>query len=232
MSSKHARTMAVVAAIAASAVAAPAASAASSLALAHARQQVRAAQHESHAAVSRLVARVRARRAHAADALSGPTPSQQALAVALYDAGSASEDATQSNLPVPSFTADVARAPIAKAAGCWGPARDTWRHTIAGGANVVSLTETNPSWCGNGSSITFGHDNWDHKPWSQYPYCLTNVSNHQGWDHYASWAHGGIWGTTGIYTIAFVCAPILGSEHATVRVAANGYHDGYDDFGF
>lgn len=87
------------------------------------------------------------------------------------------------------------------------------------------------SWCGNGSSIT-SIDGWGHHTWSQYPYCITDTSTQGGWDVYPSWQHGGQWGTTGLYTLAIVCAPILGSSHATMRVAANGYWDEYDDFGY
>lgn len=182
--------------------------------------------------------------AHAASvAAVGPSNQTQALAVALYDAGSSTAVTAPVAPPNPSAAlppvgsaptlVQANRAsPIAHAASCWGPVKSYWVHTIAGGANVASLTETNPSWCGNGSSISFGFNNWDHQTWSNYPYCLTNVSNHQGWDQHPAWAHGGLWGTTGVYSLAIVCIPILGSEHVTLRVAANGYWDRYDDFGF
>jgi hypothetical protein len=221
------RRLSLVAVAALAVSAAPAAA----LQLRYARQEVPAAQRQGPAAVRRLAARVMTPPAKAADASApsvGPSVQTQALAVALYEAGSSSGDST-----APPTALSVDRAgPIAHAASCWGPAVSKWWHNIAGGATVARLTVTNPSWCGNGSSITYGAGNWDHQPWSNYPYCLTSVSNHQGWDKYPSWGHGGIWGTAGVYTIPFVCAPILGSNHATLRVAANGYSDHYDDFGF
>jgi hypothetical protein len=211
---------------------------ASAFTAAAARKEVRAAVGHP-AAIHALQRRIGLGRAHAADA-GGPTPDQQELAVALYDAGDSEQ--LQSGSPAvgpppgaplgPLAGAARAHLPRAHAASCWGPARATWIHTILGGAHVAQLTEVNPSWCGNGRSISFGAGNWDHKTWAQWPYCMTNVSNHQGWDRYPVWAHGGIWGTSGVYTVALVCVPILGSSHATVRVAANGYWDRYDDFGF
>lgn len=219
----------VAAALTAASLAAPAAAQATSPAQ-HARQEVRTAQKRGPRAVRRLAANVQRRTAHSASgAQTGPTPAQQALAVAMYQAGGVTETVTPSPVGEPAFSSDMA---VAASTKCRGPAKSYWSHSIAGGATVASLTETNPSWCGNGSSITFGHDNWQHKPWSNYPYCLTSVSTHQGWDKYPAWAHGGMWATTGVYTIALVCAPILGSEHTTLRVAANGYRDHADDFGF
>jgi hypothetical protein len=193
------------------------------------------AERQGQAAERRLAARVLRRpRAAAADAV-GPTAQQQALAIALYRAGSNSGEeemvpAPSEAAPPPAFLTDAARA---HAAGCWGQIRSTWSHTIAGGAVVVWLRDINDGWCGNGSTITYGSHNFDRTQWAQYPYCLTNMSFRQGRDGTGyRWAHSGHWGTTGVYTGALLCLPILGSEHATLRIAANGYWDRYDDYGF
>jgi hypothetical protein len=203
-------------------------------ALPSAQAQVAAAQASGQ--IGSLVAQVEQR-------VTPPTISQDALAEALYNAGSGT---AQSALVAPPSSASsppaqtaatsglrTAHAPTATAASpCWYGAESDWSHTIAGGATVVWLKEINPQWCGNGSSITYGHDNWEHPNWSNYPYCLTSVNNEQGWDINPSWAHGRQAATTGIYSPAIICVPILGSEHVTVRVAASGYWDRYDDFGY
>ncbi len=121
---------------------------------------------------------------------------------------------------------------FAHAAGCYAKEESVATHTIGGGANVIQLYATTSGWCGNGQTITSGEDDFANHLWSQYPYCNTDVENHSGWDGSHAWAHDGVWATQGIYTIAIVCAPVLGSMHATIRIAANGYWDKYDDFGF
>jgi hypothetical protein len=61
---------------------------------------------------------------------------------------------------------------------------------------------------------------------------MTDVNYEGGWDTYPSWAHGREGSTAGVYSIAVVCIPILGSQHVTNRLAANGYHDKVNDFGY
>jgi hypothetical protein len=160
--------------------------------------------------------------------LSPPSVHEDALAEALYNGGSPAENG---NGPTTTLSATPALT-TSSLGTCWGPVRWRWSHTILGGATVVWIQTSNQQWCGNGSRITYGENNWLFPNWSNYPYCLTDISHHGGWDVYPNWAHGGQWATTGMYSGAFVCVPILGSEHATLRVDRYGGWDHYDDFGF
>jgi hypothetical protein len=206
--------------------------------LAAARREVRIAKADG--TLKQLSSLVMRRSARAADTTTaaGPDASQQALAVALYQEGSSAGQVTGAAPAVAApggaaaatFGSDV-RARSASA--CWGTISSDWWHTIAGGAIVARVNKYNYGWCGTGSRITSGEYNFNHYFWAQYPYCLTNESNNQGWDGTSyDWAHGGAWATTGVYTVALVCVPILGGEHATLRIAGNGYWDRYDDYGY
>jgi hypothetical protein len=212
-----------------------------------ARQQVRIAKAEGPAAVRILQSRILGLHARVTAAgTGGPTADQQALAVALYQSGTVVADTPAgSTLPAPAPPTGIApsgptpmlsmfrSAPIAHSASCWGRESSWWNHTVPGGAIVAKLEKFNYGWCGTGSQLTSGAYNFDHWQWAQYPYCLANESNRQGPDGTSgNWAHGGIWATTGIYSVAVVCVPILGGEHAVLRIAGNGYWDRYDDYGF
>jgi hypothetical protein len=180
------------------------------------------------------------RHASVADATpAGPSATQQALATALYQegqAGNASDGpanvaAPPSPSPAPVFSTQfMAHA----ASGCHGQEWSKWWHTIAGGAIVSRVEKTNYGWCWNSTNhLTSGTYNFDHHIWAQYPYCMMNESERQGPDGASGqWAHGGAWATTGIYSVAIVCVPILGGEHAVLRVAGGGYWDKTDDYGF
>lgn len=84
-------------------------------------------------------------------------------------------------------------------------------------------------WCGNGYAIT----SWNGPFWSTWSwtgYCLSENFRGFAWDVYPSWIHAlfehsvGNWTPWGCITFGSISAP--------VRIAANLYWDGYDDWGF
>jgi hypothetical protein len=115
----------------------------------------------------------------------------------------------------------------AHATGCWGYtwSKLTWS---AFGATIGWIEKTVSGWCGNGySESDWG---WGHATYSWGPYCLASVNNLHGWDVYPTWLHGIITADLGV-SYPWGCAGISGG-HAALRIAANGYHDNVDDWGF
>lgn len=82
----------------------------------------------------------------------------------------------------------------------------------------------------HGSSIT-SDQGWGHTTWAWGPYCIGNFETPHGWDAYPSWKHGGVWGNVGV-TYPWGCGSLSSGGHAVIRIAANGYEDFYDDYGF
>jgi hypothetical protein len=200
-----------------------------------ARAQVTRAEHQGAAALRRLTAEVFKRPARAADdgaPAVGPSEAQQALAIAMYQAGSEEVPDPVAVAPPspfgPLMTSDVE----SHSAACWGHINSVWHHDTAGGAEVENLGVGLAGWCGNGSTITYGSHSFYSYDWAQYPYCHTNDEFNQGWDGSYRWAHARVGDTAGVYTLAVVCVPILGSQHRALRIAANGHWDRYDDWGF
>lgn len=179
--------------------------------------------------------------------LVGPTAIQAALAAILYQDG-----ATQVNPSIPAnppLAVTATTNSVFNSNPCWGPHDTEATHTIAGGAVVVEMKITNPEWCGNGSTLSYGVHNWTPYAWTNWPYCgqpnggsgSINFNNGSAaWDQGSDgssggWAHARLAATIGEYPLGIpigsVCVTILGSVNDYMRVAANGYWDGYDDWG-
>lgn len=118
---------------------------------------------------------------------------------------------------------------IAHSAACWGEAWTILEWDIAPGATVAWLYANAGWWCGNGYEMT-GLGGPTLTTWSWGPFCIGNQYQNWSWDVYNSWVHTGQWGSIGA-SYPWGCFTWEGG-HATVRIAANGYWDTYDDFGF
>ena len=111
---------------------------------------------------------------------------------------------------------------------CWGSRYNQYIWQIAGGANVAWIYVRANGWCGNGSSITW-YGGGTFANWSWGPYCITNYNTNYSWDVPWSWIHMGTWGSVGV-SYPWGCFG-LKSNRVTLRIAANGYWDYYNDFG-
>jgi hypothetical protein len=160
----------------------------------------------------------------------------QAVALLPYTSGK-QESPGASTIPAPPITAaapitttkatTAALRPRAHAAGCWSTWTE-WHWTVAG-AEVAWIRKIYSSWCGNGSSIS----SWSnaHASWVSSAWCLTNANLLESWDVVPSWRHGYYGASLGLWTPWGACAS-YNSGHTVVRIAANGYWDSYDDYGF
>lgn len=95
---------------------------------------------------------------------------------------------------------------------------------------VAWLYTAMPAWCGIPNVEITYNASPQFASWDWGPYCLTSKNTLWGWDVYPRWQHGGNWAEVGV-SYAFGCLGVRGF-HATLRIAANGYWDNYDDFGF
>jgi hypothetical protein len=126
--------------------------------------------------------------------------------------------------------ASVSHGPVAHAAFCGGNWAADTDEGYAFGGTVAWAFVRNEGWCGNGYEIT-----WDGGPdfdgWTWNPeICSYGWNTNYSWDGSTAWIHmednfvAGFsypWGCYGWWELK-----------AVVRVAANGYWDTYDDFGF
>jgi hypothetical protein len=122
------------------------------------------------------------------------------------------------------------RSIVAHSATCWGGAWTQLEWAVAPGAIVGWLYANAGEWCGNGSAMEY-LSGPILTTWSWGPFCINNQIQEWAWDVYNSWVHTGQWGSIGV-SYPWGCFNWEGEEHATVRIAANGYWDTYDDFGF
>jgi hypothetical protein len=129
----------------------------------------------------------------------------------------------------PPFKAAAARRHRAHAAGCWNGAWNQWTWRTAWGSAIGWLYSRYNTWCGNGYAIYYATGPTFAR-WAWGPYCITNGNLADAWDVWPTWIHIGNWGTLGV-SYPWGCLGIKGG-HAVVRVAATGYWDTYDDFGF
>ena len=89
-------------------------------------------------------------------------------------------------------------------------------------------------WCGNGSAITFeaGPGGGGTYPeWAFGGWCLTNEIRDHSWDIFASWIHMRHTATVGV-SYAFGCFGYLETATSILRIAANGYYDYHNDYGY
>jgi hypothetical protein len=116
----------------------------------------------------------------------------------------------------------------AHAAGCWNP--PAWNRFSWGWPGTVAWIQVSINgWCGNGSSITW-YGGASFPSWTWGPYCITNDQTNFSWDVAWSWLHARHGGSDGI-SYPWGCAAIDGDK-TVVRTAANGYWDGYNDYGY
>jgi hypothetical protein len=100
------------------------------------------------------------------------------------------------------------------------------------GAAVGRITTVEGGWSGTGTYISWVAQPTFPKPWSYGPYCINSYESHWGWDgNTVAWMHFGAWGALGA-SYVWGCGTIGSYSHATIRIAASGYIDSYDDFGF
>lgn len=119
--------------------------------------------------------------------------------------------------------------PLAHAAACWGSADSQWNWTLWG-SEVGWLYTRENGWCGNGTSITW-YGGAFFSNWAWGPFCVDDWNTNFSWDIPFSWLHAGSWGSLAYdYGPAGCLFPFNGG-HATIRYAANGYWDRYDDYG-
>lgn len=113
------------------------------------------------------------------------------------------------------------------AATCWGSIWSRWTWTAFTGDAIGNIQKDQEGWCGDGQQITrdFG---WNHSTWSWGPYCITNVANRQGWDHYPSWKHGAVYGSIGV-SYPWGCGSVH-SGNAALRIKSAGGWDAVNDF--
>ena len=126
--------------------------------------------------------------------------------------------------------AQIARVhPVAHAAGCWGWAWTQHDITVFGGNPIAWIYVRENGWCGNGYSMTWlGGPTFANWEWG--PYCLTNHGENYTWDYWPTWVHMANWGTVGV-SYPWGCFGLRG-EKVVVRIAANGYWDTWNDYGF
>ena len=117
-----------------------------------------------------------------------------------------------------------ARRVRAHSAGCWGSVYNmvTWD-------SVAWLYVRENGWCGNGWDI-YWYGGASFAEWAWGPYCFTGRGNDYSWDVYPSWIHTAVWGEVGV-TYVWGCFGISGGK-AQIRIAANGYWDLYNDYGW
>lgn len=112
---------------------------------------------------------------------------------------------------------------------CYGGEHSQTNYNTAIGT-IAWVYTSMPVWCG----VPNGYISYNAAPgfaqWSWGPYCLESQNHLWNWDAYPKWQHGGNWAEVGV-SYVWGCAGIRG-VHATLRIAANGYWDTYDDFGF
>jgi len=190
--------------------------------------------------------------AGAPNAYGGPSPMDYALGVALGSYGSTAagtESVATGTDPLAMYdtdTGDSTNIPpndqgdpvtanyVANGSSCWyvGSHVSNWVGWKEAGVVVIKLTKGHNYWCGNGYSITSnGIAGFYSKPWAQFPWCAGDIDRMTGWDapHY-QWAHSRIDAHFGLLTPWFSCAGFFGSDGITLRIAANGHHDWYNDF--
>ena len=103
-------------------------------------------------------------------------------------------------------------------------------HIAVIGVWVGTIRHHVGSWCGNGTRITTSPSH-SHYISAGFAYCIVTNYNTWEWDVYYSWQHGGLWASIGV-GVNGACEN-AGDEHRAInRIAADGYHDHYDDFGF
>jgi hypothetical protein len=119
-----------------------------------------------------------------------------------------------------------------EAGGCWfvgSKVAERWVFS-EGGKPVAWVEKDHNYWCGNGYAITQNALGFYDRKWAQFPFCVSVTTSVQGWDGpHASWAHGGVWASQGLWTPWGTCGTYQ-SGQAVVRIAANGYFDYYNDF--
>lgn len=148
--------------------------------------------------------------------------------------GKKEPEAGERNNPEPPFTAATTasrhrHSVRAHASACYGSPSAQWNYTEAGKLVAWIYVRVN-SWCGNpGVSIT-----WSGGPsfanWHWGPFCLGTVGYNWSWDYYPRWIHTATWASQGVI-YPWGCFTYNGGK-AVIRIAASGYHDEYNDYGF
>ena len=113
----------------------------------------------------------------------------------------------------------------AHGADCWN---DAWGSLVEW-SGVAWLYVRSNAWCGDGYAITwYGWATFAEWTWGSI--CFTDRGENYSWDAYPSWIHMATWGEAGV-SYVWGCLGISGGK-ATERIAANGYWDFYNDYGF
>ncbi len=116
---------------------------------------------------------------------------------------------------------------------CWSGAWTMEEWAIAPGAIVGWVYANAGAWCGRYGwwLYWYGGPTLAQWSWGGGDFCMANINQSFTWDVYPTWIHTGEWGTLGL-SYPWGCWGVFGSGRAVVRIAANGYWDTYDDFGF
>ena len=134
----------------------------------------------------------------------------------------------------PAQEGPVAKGPsaphVAHAAGCTGAGIANYEEfAVAPEAVVGWIYIREQGWCYNGYSMTWLGGSFGTQ-WSWGPFCWTGLAENYSWDVEWSWVHMARWGSLGI-SYPWGCGGLWGGK-VPIRIAANGYWDFYNDYGF
>lgn len=119
----------------------------------------------------------------------------------------------------------------AHAAGCYGSVAEQDQWYVKGIGTVIAWIYVRVNgWCGNPGVNIYWSGGPTFANWAWGPFCFAGLQTNWSWDIFPRWIHTAIWASQGV-PYPFGCLGLHGGK-TQIRIAASGYADTYNDYGF